>query len=251
MDLIGEERGRLTRAARWLQATRAELVGLLILLAGCVAVTGVLWLSSFAGPQSLQPGGAPVDGGLGAAVDAGDLAGHVDDEGAWNGDDRSEGHGGHGGGHPPTGESHAADLVVHVSGAVADPGLVTVPEGARVGEALAAAGGPTADAEVDRINLAQPLTDGERVHVPRDGEDDPPDGPAAGAGNADRQGPVDLNRATVEELESLPGIGPARAQAIVEHRDAHGPFAEPGDLRAVPGIGEATFQRLADLVSAS
>jgi competence protein ComEA len=215
-----------------------------------VAVTAVLWLSSSAGPQDLDRDGT--DGAeVGAAVDVDDLAGHVDEDGAWDGDDQHDQHGGE---HGPAEGSHAPDLVVHVSGAVADPGLVTVPDGARVGEALSAAGGPTADAEVDRLNLAQPLSDGERVHVPREGEADPPGASTGGGENgagADPQGRVDLNRATAQELETLPGIGPARAQAIVEHREAHGPFGEPGDLRAVSGIGEATFQRLADLVGVS
>jgi competence protein ComEA len=252
MDLIGEERGRLTRAAQWLQATRAELAGLAVLLTGCVAVTAVLWLTSATGPQGAHPGDAPTTGPVGAAVELDAWDAHLDEDGAWVGDDPKVGDG-HGG--PPGGDAEgpAMDLVVHVSGAVAEPGLVTVPEGGRVGDAIASAGGTIGEADVDRVNLAQPLTDGERIHVPREGEEDPPPTPSAGApgGGGRAQGPVDLNRAGAEELETLPGIGPARAQAIVEHREAHGPFAEPGDLRAVSGIGEATFQRLADLVSVS
>jgi competence protein ComEA len=248
MDLIGEERGRLTRAAQWLQATRAELVGLAVLLTGCVAVTAVLWLASAAGPQGAHPGDGATADPVGAAMELDALDAHLDEDGAWAGDDPDVGDG-HG---DPAGEG-AVELVVHVSGAVLEPGLVAVPGGGRVGDAIAGAGGTTDEADVDRVNLAQPLTDGERIHVPRQGEEDPPHAPPSGTGGAGGQdpGPVDLNRAGVEELESLPGIGPARAHAIVEHREAHGPFAEPGDLRAVPGIGEATFQRLADLVTVS
>jgi competence protein ComEA len=249
MDLIGEERGRLTRAAQWLQATRAELVGLATLLAGCVALTGVLWWSSATGPQDLHEDVGRDGGSIGAEVDLDDLERRVDGDGAWD-DEGLTGPGDHA--HADDGP--ASTLVVHVSGAVAAPGIVTLPDGSRVGDAVTRAGGPTDDAWVDRLNLAQPLSDGERVHVPAEGEEDPPSSsgaaPSADGGAAPR-GPVDLNRAGAEELETLPGIGPTRARAIVDHRETHGPFGEPGDLRAVAGIGEATFQQLADLVSVS
>jgi competence protein ComEA len=138
---------------------------------------------------------------------------------------------------------------VHVTGAVALPGLLTLAPGARVGDAVAAAGGALPDAWLDRVNLARPVADGEQVHVPRVGEDAPP--PAASGPTSQGilpDGRVDLNRATAEELATLPGIGPARAAAIIAAREEQ-PFDEPGDLRRVPGIGEATFQRLAPLVA--
>jgi competence protein ComEA len=157
-------------------------------------------------------------------------------------------------------------LTVHVSGAVSRPGLVELPPGSRVGHAVEAAGGLGPGADLASINLARPLVDGEQVHVLREGEPAPP--PAAGAppaataggpavdpslagagGGIDGEGRVDLNRATAAELETLPGIGPAKATAIVEHRETHGPFAEPGDIRAVAGIGEKTFQQLADRIT--
>lgn len=261
MDLIGEERGRLTRAAAWLQATRAELVGLAVLLGGCVAVTATVWLSTAGDLPGDGPSGAeartrggetPVvdEPSIGEAVDPTDLAGRVDEDGAWEEGDTEEYDG------PPPADGHEPpdDLTVHVSGAVAEPGLVTVRDGARVGDAVAAAGGAHDEAEVHLINLAHRLADGDHVHVPREGEDPPPTPatpPGGGGGDGAGDQPVDLNRAGVEELEALPGIGPARAQTIVEHREAHGPFDEPGDLRAVSGIGEATFQRLAELVTVS
>jgi competence protein ComEA len=166
-------------------------------------------------------------------------------------------------------EQDDGEVVVHVSGAVAEPGLATLPAGSRVGEAVAAAGGLTDDAEPERVNLARPVGDGELVHVPREGEEPPetvgPQGggqastPSGEQGSGDGGGsevgaepdPIDLNHADEEQLEQLPGIGPARAAAIVEHRATVGPFATPGDVRDVPGIGEATFQRLAPLVSVS
>jgi competence protein ComEA len=241
MDLIGEERGRLTRAAVWLQATRAELLGLAVLLTGCVVVTAMVWLSPLAGGGD---GERATGGDVGAEVDP--LEPTTDDDGAFvdDVDDQPD----HGAGH----EDSEEELTVHVSGAVVDPGLFQLPAGSRVGDALLAADGAIDEAVLDGLNLAQPLGDGERVHVPLEGEDPPPaavDGTGSDPGGD--PAPVDINRAGVEELERLPGIGPARAQTIVEHREAHGPFGEPGDLRAVSGIGEATFQRLAELITVS
>lgn len=142
----------------------------------------------------------------------------------------------------------APALTVHVVGEVLAPGVVGLPAGARVQDAIAAAGGPTVDARLEALNLARPLQDGEQLVVP---------GPAP-AGDAGigvdgstgvlDDGRVDLNRASAAELESLPGIGPVLAQRIVSHREDHGPFSAPGDLRAVAGIGERTFQSLAELV---
>jgi len=137
--------------------------------------------------------------------------------------------------------------VVHVSGAVRDPGLVTLPVGSRVADAIDASGGAMPDGRLDRLNLARLVDDGERIHVPRVGEDAPPPEQPASRGVLP-DGRIDLNAASLAELETLPGVGPARAQAIIAEREAR-PFRVPGDLRRVPGIGEATFQRLAPLVA--
>lgn len=137
--------------------------------------------------------------------------------------------------------------VVHVSGAVREPGVVTLPEGSRVADAVAASGGAMPDARLDRLNLARRVDDGERIHVTRVGEDAPPPEEPASRGVLP-DGRIDLNAASQTELETLPGVGPARAQAIIAERDARA-FRVPGDLRRVPGIGEATFQRLAPLVA--
>ena len=143
--------------------------------------------------------------------------------------------------------------IVHVAGAVARPGVYELDEWARVDDAVRAAGGPTSDADLDGLNLAAPIVDGQRVYVPVDGEIDPATVPSgaiatpADAGGA--SGPVDLNTATVEQLESLPGIGPATAAAIVDDRDRNGPFASVEDLDRVPGIGPAKLGALRDLVS--
>jgi competence protein ComEA len=145
-------------------------------------------------------------------------------------------------------------IVVHVAGAVARPGLVTLEPDSRAGDAVAAAGGPAAEADLDALNLAAPLADGQRVYVPSSGEVDPaavPSGPPAAAapGSTAVDGPVDLNSATAADLEQLPGVGPATAQAIVDDRDSNGPFASVDDLDRVRGIGPAKLDALRDLVT--
>ena len=162
-------------------------------------------------------------------------------------------------GEPADGE--AAEVVVHVVGAVNRPGLYHLPAEARVADLVDAAGGLAADADPDRLNQAAPLGDGVRVWVPRRGETEVPaavngdGGPAAGgpppAGGGPSPAPtapVDLNRATLEQLDTLPGIGPSTAQAIVDHRSANGPFRSVDDLLEVRGIGEAKLAQLRDKV---
>ena len=144
----------------------------------------------------------------------------------------------------------SAAVVVHVAGAVAEPGVYELPGGSRVHVAIDAAGGPLPRAEPSALNLAAPLVDGERIYVPRVGERVPVavDEATSGAG-ADPSAPIDVNHATVDELDELPGIGPATAAAIVEHREENGPFASVDDLEAVRGIGPAKLDAIRDLVS--
>lgn len=149
----------------------------------------------------------------------------------------------------------AADLVVHAAGAVAGPGVHRVPAGSRVADLLAAAGGPLPDTDLDRVNLAAGLSDGERVWFPRVGEEAPPlvtgggSGGGASGSASDRSGPIDINTATAEELDTLPGVGPAIAASIIEHRERNGPFASVDGLLDVPGIGDAKLAELRDLVT--
>ncbi len=146
----------------------------------------------------------------------------------------------------------AAEVLVHAAGAVTRPGVYALPSGSRVGDLLAAAGGPLVDADLDRLNLAAPVLDGSRVYVPAVGEEATPsvEGPdvASGAGSAGN-GPVDLNTADEAALETLPGVGPATAAAIVAHREANGPFRSVEDLLDVRGIGDAKLDALRDLVT--
>ncbi|HUR22334.1 MAG TPA: helix-hairpin-helix domain-containing protein [Acidimicrobiales bacterium] len=141
-----------------------------------------------------------------------------------------------------------AGAFVHAAGAVAHPGVYRVRAGGRVSDLLDAAGGPAGDADLDQVNLAAKVSDGERVYVPRRGESPPPAAGsstgAAGAGGVPASGPVNLNTATLEQLDSLPGVGPTTAQAILEYRKAHGRFRTVDELMEVRGIGEA---RLASL----
>ncbi|OII35088.1 hypothetical protein BIU98_03920 [Curtobacterium sp. MMLR14_010] len=165
-------------------------------------------------------------------------------------------------------------VVVHVLGAVAHAGVVTVPGGGRVTDALEAAGGASGDADLARLNLARPLVDGERLYVPRVGEGDVPQaleadgggaagaagsagagaGPGAGAGSgpgmsgAAASDVVDLNTADQATLETLPGIGPGLAQRILAWRDEHGRFSAVEDLLDVSGIGDGRFAELQDRV---
>jgi competence protein ComEA len=139
-------------------------------------------------------------------------------------------------------------LTIHVSGAVASPGLARVPHGSRVHDAVSDRGGLTHEADVERINLARTLTDGEHVHIPRQGEALRPDDTAPTVAPSAAT-PLDLNRADVAALTQLPGVGQVKAEAIVAYRASNGPFTTTGELRNVTGIGEATYQRLAPLVT--
>jgi competence protein ComEA len=152
---------------------------------------------------------------------------------------------------PPVGEvaETSATVVVSVVGQVASPGLVTLPSGSRVADAIAAAGGLLPEADPASVNLAAVVADGEQLAVGQPGAATPdgaPAGPVTGSGTATR---VDLNTAGVAELDALPGIGPVLAQRIVDHRTRQGPFRSVVELDDVPGIGPAIAAELAELVT--
>lgn len=132
-------------------------------------------------------------------------------------------------------------LVIHVAGAVRAPGLYRLPRGARVADAVEAAGGARRRAALDAINLAAPLADGQRIAVP---EVASPAAPHAAVDGGAGGGPISLSSASAEALDALPGIGPATAAEIIAWRDANGGFGTVEDLERVPGIGPAKLEAL-------
>ena len=138
-------------------------------------------------------------------------------------------------------------LVVDVAGAVRHAGLYRLRSGSRIDDAIAAAGGPTAKAQLDSVNLAAPIADGEQIVVPGRGAVGSVGASAPAAGSSP-SAPLDLNSATLEQLESLPGIGPVTAQKILDYRRAHGAFHSVAELEGVPGIGPAHMAQLKGLV---
>ena len=138
----------------------------------------------------------------------------------------------------------APPVVVHVVGAVQLPGLYRLPRGKRVADAVARAGGATAKADLALINLAALVSDGQQVVVPARA----PPGTAPSAGETGG-GPVHLNSATVEQLDTLPGVGPVTAQKIIDYREKHGAFSSVRELDAIPGIGPARLEQLTELVA--
>jgi competence protein ComEA len=138
-------------------------------------------------------------------------------------------------------------LVVHVAGEVVSPGVYELPAGSRLIDALNAAGGPTRRADTDAINLATMVSDAQQVFVPRKGVAVRRE-PTAPRGTNVAEEKVNVNTATSTELETLPGVGPHTAQAIIDHRAKNGPFLAVEELMDVRGIGPATLERLRDRV---
>lgn len=143
-----------------------------------------------------------------------------------------------------------ASITVHVVGEVRRPGVYELPSGSRAADAVEAAGGLLGDADQTVVNLARVVMDGEQVSVPREGESVAGAPVTSAGGTGSTGGTVNLNTASIEQLDTLPGIGPSTAQKIVADRTANGPFRTVDDLMRVPGIGPAKFEALKDLVSA-
>ena len=151
----------------------------------------------------------------------------------------------------PAGSGEAAPapsptpVLVHVAGAVREPGLYALHSGARVADAIDAAGGEVARADVDALNLAEVVVDGGKVQVPRRGEAAPVASPTSVGGDVSSSGaPVSINTADALELESVPGLGPVKSAAIVEYRDQVGGFTSIEQLLDVSGIGPATLESI-------
>lgn len=199
--------------------SRAELVGLLAIAVVAIGGAAVWYVRSLPRPIDVAVTG-PGDPGPGAA---GEVA-------------------------PTPGPSPAgATIFVHVVGRVKDPGVFEFDPGARVVDALRAAGGPRKGAALTSLNLAAPLVDGQQVVVAAKGAE--PAGTAPGTAGAPATGLVNVNTAGLAELDTLPGVGPVIGQAIIDHRTEHGPFASVDQLEEVSGIGPATLEKLRDLVT--
>jgi competence protein ComEA len=152
---------------------------------------------------------------------------------------------------PAPSGARGRQVYVHVGGAVRNPGLYQLPDGSRVFDAVQAAGGATEHADLDALNLASKVKDGDKVLVPSRAEPgaDPPPGGSPGGAGVSAGGLVNLNSATIEQLDSLPGIGPSTAQKIIAYRTEHGGFRTIDELMEVPGIGPAKFAELKDQVT--
>ncbi|PMC75423.1 helix-hairpin-helix domain-containing protein [Brachybacterium sp. UMB0905] len=221
----------------------SALVGIAVLV---LIGLGAVHLS---GSGSAVPLGAPA---IAPTVESSAPAVDGEEDGA-AGEQSTEQAGEDSGASPPT------VLIVHVTGAVESPGVVRLEPGARVDDALAAAGGAQPEADLAAVNLARPVSDGEQIHVPVPGEEprelpaDPGGGAPSGGAEpegSDPAGPpgagalINLNTATAAELEDLPGVGPAIAERIITHREQNGPFTSVDQLQEVSGIGPATLEKI-------
>lgn len=230
-------------AVRWRLSFRlAVLLGVLAVAAGAW-----FWWQAAAGKPEVLPLGGVIPGT--AAPAAGDSTSGEDSGGGSRA----------GPGPAPQESAPAGTVVVHVAGSVLQPGVVELPVGSRVHDAIAAAGGAAPGADLNRLNLAVVVEDGQRIYVPLHGEHLPaapmePGEPAAGdladgSAGAPHGSKVNLNTAGVEELDGLPKVGPVLAQRIVDWRREHGPFKAVEDLDAIDGVGPKMLEALLPLVS--
>lgn len=246
---------------------KRKRLGLILVLA-FVIVTGILFSADFAAgpdPQSVpeissESSDTEEVPGKGRADETGETD-NVQPETGDSGAESSQKNGSGSDIQEASGVLQEEQIYVYVCGAVKHPDVYCLRSGARVFEALEKAGGVTKDAQPQLMNLAAALSDGERIYVPREGEDDPA---AAGGGqmgasamagsSGDAQsggsnGLIDINRASKEQLMTLPGIGSSRAEDILAYRDANGPFSSARDLMKVSGIKEGVYEKLKDRIT--
>lgn len=237
-------------AVRWRLGVRvAALLGIAAVLAAAL----FWWQMASSRPEVLPLGGP----GSGSSDAAGADGFGQDDAGQDDAGQDEDPEAGDPAGTGLPGDAAPGVVLVHVAGAVTAPGVVRLPAGSRVNDALSAAGGATADADVNRLNLAQVVQDAQKIHVPRHGEPmsaEAADGAAAGAGGGDAGAgapgtKINLNTADVAELDALPRVGPVLAQRIVDWRREHGAFKSVEELDAVDGVGPKMLEALLPLVT--
>lgn len=259
-----------TRSARWGLSPRV------LLLVAVLVLVAVVWgVTQFSAAPRAEQLASPS-----ASAESVQAVGAQQSPGAQPGAQSTAQPGAHPSESAQGGASGEATVRVHVAGAVNNPGVYTLPAQGRAVDAIAAASGAAADADLDRVNLAGALSDGVQIYVPHRGETAAPaqiqpNGGTANAGqgnaaNGASQGgtqpqpartltpagsaqkgstPVNINTATAEELQTLPRIGPAMAQRIIAWREAHGGFRSVDELDAVPGIGPSMLENLRPLVT--
>lgn len=254
-----------TRRRRWSVGLRAGVVTALALalVTGTVVVRDLARTSGAPVPLAavdstadVPPEGGAAPGEKALSADDGALDGGAGDDGVADdglGDLDAE----------VPGPARPARVAVHVVGQVTTPGVVEVAQGARVIDAITAAGGLTTSADAGAVNLARAVVDGEQIYVPAPGEPIPPSaaqqltgsapgaplGDGTGTGASGESAAINLNTADAVALDGLPGIGPALAQRIIEWRETHGGFAVAEDLLEVSGIGPAVFAKIRDKVA--
>lgn len=149
----------------------------------------------------------------------------------------------------PASEEASAGVTVYVTGAVQQPGVVTVAAGARTADAVNACGGLLPQADAERVNMAQPVKDGQQIRVPEKKEIGTAGADGKAASGKDADGCINLNTADEKALDTLPGVGPATARKIIEYRESEGGFQSTEDLMKIKGIGQAKYDKLKDKVT--
>ena len=217
----------LERRANGWAARLLEHKSILILALAAIAMASGLAMASLGGERD-----------AGITIERAGSGTHSKD------DDDSE----HGSTSVPAKSTPTEVLYIDIDGAVATPGVYRLKDGARISDAIDAAGGLLESADVSSLNRAAKIADGQKIHVPAAGEEvvssSADDAGVSSATSSSVSGLVNLNTATAEELQALSGVGPSTAQAIIEDRDAHGPFSSIEDLMRVSGIGEKKFEKL-------
>lgn len=146
-----------------------------------------------------------------------------------------------------TKEKNINQITIHITGEVNNPGIVMLDEGARIVDALEAAGGETQNADINKLNLAYVLDDGEKLYIPGKNEEEK-EYIIRGNGNQTETAKVNINTAQIEELSTLPGIGEATANKIIEYRKENGKFEKIEDIKNVAGIGDSKFQNIKEML---